>query len=248
MTMTLNDDRDLEFATKEDLEAIQKNPELQKVYNAMKAGVTKKFQEWSEKSKGSRALETRHQQLEDKLYEWQDWYAEAFPDGWEPSEGEITPNPNTKEGKRGKGDGGPTIQEVIDAINKGAAAFEKRLNSLAEQQGKLSNAFTLSLDLVEQKFAHPEMDIQKVLKTATEKGLGDLSAAYDTTYRDEIIGKQVEEKVATRIKEKEAEAKKTLETGSGTVPLTFTKPEQAPKSFTDATQQFLKERAVGETK
>ncbi len=238
-----DDDKELEFATKGDLEVIQKSPELQKVYNAMKAGVTKKFQDWSGKTKDFKALETRLQQLEDKLYEWQDWYAEAFPEGWNPKEEDITPNPNDK-GKQGKGGDGPTIAEVIEAINKGAAAFEKRLNSLAESQGKLSNAFTLSLDLVEQKFAHPEMDIQKVLKTATEKGLGDLGAAYDVTYRDELIGRQVEEKVATRMKEKEAEQKKTLETGSGSVPLTFEKPKEAPKSFTDATQQFLKERAT----
>ncbi|MBU2051530.1 MAG: hypothetical protein KKH61_21475 [Gammaproteobacteria bacterium] len=235
-----DEDKELEFASKEDLEAMQKDPTMQKYLNATKAGVTKKFQDWSAKYK---TLETRLQQLEDKLYEWQDWYAEAFPEGWNPKEDEVTPTP-TKESKREKGANGPTIQEVIEAINKGAAAFEKRLNSLAESQGKLSNAFTLSLDLVEQKFAHPEMDIQKVLKTATEKGMGDLGAAYDVTYRDELIGKQVEEKVATRLKEKEAEAKKTLETGSGSIPLTFEKPKEAPKSFTDATQQFLKERAT----
>lgn len=234
-------DEELEFATKEDLEEIQKNPALQKVYNAMKAGVTKKFQG---KSESTKTLETRLQQLEDKLYEWQDWYAEAFPDGWKASEEEETPIPTNEKGKRGKGgEDGPTLREVIEAVNKAGLAFEKRLNSLTEGQGKLSNAFTLSLDLIEQKFAHPEMDIQKVLKTATEKGYGDFGTAYDATYRDENIGKQVEEKVASRLKEEEAKRKDTLETGSGSVPLTFEKPKEAPKSFTDATSQFLKERA-----
>lgn len=240
----VTENEELEFATKEDLEAIQKSPELQKVYNAMKAGVTKKFQDWSGKTKDSKTLETRVQQLIDKVTEWEDWYAEAFPDGWKAGEEEETPNPNDK--KKGKGGDEPTIQDVIAAVNKAGATLTKRLEGLEGNQSKLSNAFTLSLDLIEQKFAHPEMDIQKVLKTATEKGFGDFGTAYDVTYKDELINKQVETKLAERLKEKEAEAKKTLETGSGTVPLTFEKPKEAPKSFTDATSQFLKERATGE--
>jgi hypothetical protein len=88
------------------------------------------------------------------------------------------------------------------------------------------------------------MDIMKVLQTAKEKGVGDLKTAYDLAYRDELLNKEVEERVKKTLEEKEAERRKTLETGSGTIPLTFERPKEVPKSFTEATQQFLKERAL----
>jgi hypothetical protein len=235
----MNDE--LEFATKEDLEAIEKSPELKKVYNAMKAGVTKKFQEWAEKRK---ELENTAKELENRIYEWEDWYASAFPEGWQSQEQLTQPTQPTQSSQLTQSRNEPTIAELIDAINKAGAVFERRLNDLASQQQRLSNAFTLSLDLIEQKFQNPQMDIVKVLETARDKGLGDLKTAYDIAYRDELLNKQVEERVKKALEEKEAERRKTLETGSGTVPLTLERPKEAPKSFTEATQQFLKERAV----
>jgi len=87
------------------------------------------------------------------------------------------------------------------------------------------------------------MDEQKVLDVALEKGYRNLDDAFNEAYREDILNKEVETRMGSRVEEEIAKRQTRVETGSGAQPLKFDLGKDAPKTWTDAGQQFLEERA-----
>ena len=233
---------DLEFASKEDLEAIKGDPRLSKIYQAMNAGVTKKFQGWSEERRTLQNqlsnLQQQVTELDSGLSEWENWFAdnkEALTKSLSGDRGRSGEDGRDRGKKREEPD--ERYNQLVEAFNRAGQAFEKRL-------GHLGRMLQLSMELGDLQRQNPTIDANKILDVALKKGYHRLSDAYkdEDAYGKEILDKEVETRLKPRLEEELLKHKTNVETGSGAVPMRFELPKEAPKSFTDAGQQFLAER------
>jgi len=241
---------DLEFATKEDLEVIEANPQLKKVHQAMLSGVNKKFQEWASDRKqlqqAVESLNSKVRELDGGLSEWEEWFTnnkDSLMNLGKPDDGNQPKNQRGGREREG-GDEGvleKRFNQLVQTFNQAGSRIEQRI-------GHMGKMLSLSMQLNDLYRKNPEMDGEKVLDTALKSGITDLSRAYQDTYHDDILNKQVEERLKPRIDEEMAKRTTQVETGSGAVPLTFETLKQSPKSWNEAGQQFLEERAKEEAK
>lgn len=245
---------ELEFASKEDLDLINANPQLKKVHTSMLAGVQKKLQSINEERKTLQTqidtLTNQVGELDEGLQEWEDWAAK--------NKGLITKLANASggdledgDGVKRKGKGGGTDDEkynrLIEEINRGA---QQMMNNFQSELGKRDRMLKLSMQLNTLARKHPEMDENKVLDIALKKGYLDLDKAYEDkeAYGEELFNKEVETRLKPRVEEEIAKRNTNIETGSGSQPINFELPKEMPKSFEDAGSRFLQERAKEETK
>lgn len=234
---------DLEFATKEDLEAIKADPRLSKLHQAMTAGVTKKFQSSAEERKQLQktieSLQSQVGELDGGLQEWENWFT-SNKDTLS-NLGRSDPDPN--KGRRvrsNEGDEGmyeKKFNQLVQAINQAGTQIDRKL-------GHMGKMLTLSMQLNDLYRKNPQMDGEKLLDAALKSGETDLNRAYDEVYRDDILNQHVEEKLKPRVEEEVQKRMTRVETGSAAVPVKFDVPKETPKSWTDAGEEFLKERAA----
>jgi hypothetical protein len=265
--MAQDDNRDdLEFATKEDLEEIAKNPALQKIYNAMKAGVTKKFQTFGEERRTLVDNLTRYQ---DTLQKWEEWRPiidsiiqdggldNSSRDDGRGGRDEDRGRGDDRDTRRGDGRGrrgrGGEDDSLIDTL-KGYVRredVEKVGRDMAGELASMRRMLDLSLQLDDIYRTHLDkrpgikFDRQKVLQTALERNYGNLEDAYTYAYRDDFIKEDVDTKVNARVEEELAKRRVPGETGGGTTPVSFKLPDSLPKSFSEATSQALTEHSAG---
>lgn len=233
---------DFEFATKEDLEIINANPQLQKVHKAMLGGVQKKFELFNTEKKNMQThLETLQAQvteLDGALGEWEDWAAQNkdLLTKMASDKADLTDKGRGKN-RKGDEDADDRYTKLVEAINQGARNFEERL----EHMGRMLKLSTQLNDLYRR---NKDLDANKVLDVALKKGYSDLNKAYedDEAYGQEILKGRVEEALKPRLEEELAKRTTNVETGSGAVPVSFELPKELPKSFTDAGDRFLAER------
>jgi hypothetical protein len=247
------DDKELEFASAEDLAVIKGDPRLSKYYNAVVAGVNKKFQSWSEEKKQLESqveiLTNQVGELDGGLLEWENWFTKNKPT----LEKALTPDSNqdeNREGKRGKkevnnrdSEDDPRYNEMREYVHRIATEAEKRLSHMS----KMLNYSIQVNDLLRK---NPQMDLDKVLDVAKKKGYQDLSKAYEDedAYGKELMDKRVEERLKPRLEEELTKRMTNVESGSGSMPVNFELPKELPKSFQDAGKQFLEERAKDSAK
>ena len=252
---------DEEFATKEDLELIKGNPELQRVYNAMKSGVTKKFQSFSEEKK---QLSDRLSTYETTINQWEQWrpILESYmsDDGQQNNHGrhveddDMDDNRGRSRSRRrqssndGDDDDARGVNKVIDTLK---SEFTKEFSTLKSELGTHRRMYDLYLQLDDIRRAHAtkypdvKFDTDKVLATALERGYNNLGDAYDNIYRGDFIKHDVESQVKQRLEEEIAKNRTQGETGSGAQPLSFKLPDDRPKSFSEASQAVLSEMKAG---
>ena len=246
------DENDTEFATKEDLDAINANPELKKVYDAMNAGVTKKFQSYSQ---SLREREDALKSMEEINRQWEEWrpiidsYIEN-PTFAQNNEGDDDENRGNRNGNRG-GNKKRNIDSFDESRFVSRDEVGKTAQELRSELGTTRRMFELSLELDDLRREHAvkyptiKFDTNKVLATAMEKGYTKLEDAYQSIYRDDFIKSEVESKVSERVKEIEASHRSPGETGSGSMPTFMKPPTNVPKSFSDATKSVLDEIKAG---
>jgi hypothetical protein len=234
-----------EFASKEDLEIINANPQLLKTHKAMLAGVQKKLEGFNTEKKQMQAqlekLTAQVTELDSGLTEWETWAStnkglieKVTSAGSKGGEG------SGEEGGKGGKKGGETdtrMEELIQAINRGASQYEERL-------GKLDRMLKLSMQMNELYRKNPKVDMDKVLDVALKKGHNDLTKAYEDkeAYGEEIFSQEVETRLKPRLEEELAKRNTNVESGSGSIPVTFEMPKELPKSFEDAGARFLQDR------
>jgi len=252
-----DDDKDLEFASKEDLEEIAKNPALQKIYNAMKAGVTKKFQSWSGERK---QLTDTLGNYEGILKQWEEWrpvvdsmIAEqnAAANRGDDDEGDDDYRDwqSEKRGRQRERRREPVIDTTRQYLTRDEAT--RYVGDVGKELATMRRMFDLSLQLDDLRRAHAEkypdvkFDTQKVLGLALDRGYQDLRDAYSAAYRDDFIKKDVDTQVATRLEEEKAKLRVPGETGSGAMPMHYKLPDETPKNFSDASRAVLEEIKAG---
>ena len=234
---------DLEFATKEDLEAIKADPRLLKLHQAMTSGVTKKFQGFADEkkqfAKTMEALQAQVAELDGSLQEWENWYITNQKVLSNPGKGNDDPNP--KKGKDNVMDGDEKMwekkfEQLITAVNQAGGQFERKLTHM----GKM---LSLSMQMNDLYRKNPKMDGDKVLDAALQSGSQNLNDVYNEVYHDDILNQQVEERLTPRLEEEITKRMTKVESGSGATPMKFEIPKETPKTWTDAGQEFLVERA-----
>jgi hypothetical protein len=236
----------LDNITKEELEQVQKDPILSKIYKSMEAGLTKKFQDLSTTQK---EMESKLTKLEADLKEsngyvdrWEDWYYRniSIPDinvGASGDEG----NSGATSGKRTKSKQSSDEIGVADLVS----GLQQLADAFNRARSKYDNMFDLVLQLNDMYRTHPDMDAKKVLSLAAEKGYSNLSDAYDSAYRDTIIKTEAEKIADERLKAERAKASTVVEPGSNSYPSHLQVPKDAPKTFSEGTRQFLDELKSG---
>jgi hypothetical protein len=236
---------ELEFATKEDLEVIKADPRLSKYYQAVQAGVTKKFQSFAEERKSLQetieTLKSQNAEFDGRLVEWENWFTQNKP----LIEKVVKMGEGNLEGDdRGKGKGGKMREEVDERYEKLIETINKAGEQIEQRFSHMNRVLGLSMQLNDLYRRNPKMDGNKVLDIAIKKGYSDLDKAYqdDDAYGQEILEGKVQEKLGPRVEEELAKRRTNVETGSGSVPINFELPKEMPKSFTDAGSQFLEER------
>lgn len=255
--MPVTDNEELEFASKEDLEKINASPELQRIYNAMKAGVTKKFQGWSGEKK---TLNESLASMTQVLNEWEQWRpiietydpeASAFPGA-----GDDDPNVGDRDGNRNRRSARSERNvtdngEFIRTFKTFQGEVTKAGGQLANQVSTLQRQLEIYMQLDglrrEHSVKYPDIpfDDQKVLGAALERNYSNLEDAYASVYREDFVKKDVEKQVTTRIEEEKARLRVPGETGSGNMPTHFKLPEATPKGFSDASRAVLDEIKAG---
>ena len=235
-------DEELEFATKEDLEVIKKNPELSKVHAAMLAGVNKKFSSWAdEKKELQKSVETLQSQvaeLDGGLLEWENWFTTNKPKLEKALAGGNQREEREERRGRDKMESDPRYDKLAGELGRLNQQWERRIQHMNRMLG-------LSMQLNDLYRENPKLDGNKVLDIALKKGYTNLMDAYrdDDAYGKEILSGKVEEALKPRLEEELAKHRTNVETGSGSVPSSFELPKEMPKSFSDAGKQFLEERA-----
>ncbi len=240
---------DLEFASKEDLEAIGADPRLSKLHTSMKAGVTKKFQTFSETLKQLQAenvgLKQQVEELDSGLGEWEQWseankptllaFVEAQKKG-----GEV----------REKGGGREVDKGIESRIGRMEQTFNQERTAFKKEIGNLGRMLDFSLQLGELHRQYPNMDAKKVLEVMKNKGHRNLLDAYkdDDAYGKELFDGEVEKRLKPRLEEELTKRNTKIESGSPSFPIKFELPKDRPTSMLDAGKEFLEEKSKAENK
>lgn len=244
-------DEELEFASKEDLELIKKTPELQRIYNAMQAGVTKKFQSFSEERRqlqeSVKNLQDQYQSLDGDLLKWETWFTDNKPRIEAAFKEPTNDDEDNQQLRRGKGRQRENNEPAPDErYEKLVAALNQAYSQTQSDIKRMGKMLSFSLQLNDLYRQNPQMDGNKVLDIALKKGYDDLSRAYsdDEAYGKEIMDKKVNEALEPRLKEELAKRTTRVESGSGAVPISFEFPKEfdAKKGFTKLGEEFLAER------
>lgn len=231
--------------TKEDMDFVTTDPRLGKIYKQMQAGFTQKTQELAEgRRESENQLASLQQEVtarDEALQEWEDWFAKADEGGLfntqatnqQPTQttnkGDNMPNQQRE----------PTIQDLVAFINKLNQALLNAQDQIEKRFTSINKMFDYSLQLGDLKAKYPDIDAKKVLETALAKGVANLEDAYDATYRDDIIKRQVEEQLTPRLEQEMAKRSTSVETGSGTQTSQFKRPEKVAKTFAEGSRQIL---------
>lgn len=239
---------DVGFSSKDDLEKIKASPELLRYLNATQAGVTKKFQSWSDEKRQLdqklSSLVNELQRYDQALGEWEQWAQEnkdflSTYETWEPTQKGQKRSQSRSQGP-----------EEDDRIIKLTESFEKAQQAFDKKIAQTEKTLHLYMQLSDLQRKHQDLDVNKVLDVAVKKGYTDLKKAYEDedAYGKELFEKRANEIADTKVKDELAKRATNVETGSGSMPLSFELPKELPKSMEDAGQQFLKERQTESAK
>lgn len=242
-------------------------PELLPLYKSMQADYTRKTQEAKAKmEEAERRVQEMEQQLqeitqnitqindyvaalEDANKKWEEWYERHKLEDEQLLKGTQQQQQLTKqEVEVLSTDKSKLSEEALKQldeyfINKYGKTFEQLadgLNKVSKQLG-----FKLQLDEVVRKYSKdiPDIDVQRVLKTAVETGTLDAKEAFERAYSNELLELEVKKRVEQRLKEiEEANRTKVLEGSSANIGQHIYVPRtEGPRTYEEATQSILQE-------
>jgi len=243
-------DDPLDFATKEDLDAIMADERLKRYYNAVKAGVTKKFQSWSQREK---ELASQLESLTQALDQWEQWRPIIEHIATNPDILTQLQDPNSAPSTYREAESGrrrrSSEEAYLQHLQQLAAAMEEAKSQYDQKIASLERALDLSLQLSDLQRTNPNIDARRVLNRALKEGLSDLHRAYNLEYQDDIVNRKVEETLKAKEEELKAKYQTPKEVGSPSIPTQFELPkkteELATTSWSDVTKSVLSDLKEG---
>ncbi len=234
--------------------------ELQKIAKSMQGDYTRKTQALADQRKtledqlknieGERStfadqLKTMGQ-LEQEVKQWRDWHeslTDTDNDNQDPLLDKIDSNDPTNSDKGDTQNAAllETIKSLdakIEALNSG---IEDTRKSVTDTRNSTTQMFKYMSEMQDIVKADADVDQEALLKHALDKGQTDLQVAYDDLYRDKIIQTKVDELLKLRLEEERTKGPSSSTVGKQVI----VKPHKdVPKTFTDAAQSVLDERAA----
>jgi hypothetical protein len=240
---------DLEFLTKEEIDEIDKDPRLKKLRASMTTGVQKKFQGYNTTTK---QLQQQLTDLSGALDEWEQYGKVVDPiyrkslesSGGEEEEEQVVQRKVKNKDQADAAEWKKAHTELTKQFNEAATFFKSEM-------GKMGQMVKLTMQSVKILKDHPDADLGKLLDHALKSGKADLEDAYTGAYHKEIVDKEVNTQVESRLKEELAKKKTKVESGSGETETHFEIPKlsekdgkvDGSKNWGDLSHDFLKERA-----
>ena len=242
------------------------DPELQGIYKSMQADYTRKTQQIAEMKKDFDKKGTEFEgklknlgALEQEVNQWRNWYAylqeSGNPDNQDPGvqdpNGNLNPNNDLDDNfllNSLNGDGNPqnaqdprvqALQDEITSLKENIMSLSEAIKGSEDQTQRLFNYHSQLTDL---KSKHDDLDQRALLDHALKNGFTDLNKAYEDLYHEDIFNAAVEARVNEELN------KTRVSNLIGNSRRLIVKPSKdTPKTFTEATEQILQERAAGGT-
>jgi hypothetical protein len=176
-------------------------PIYDKLNQQLRAAWLKKTSELAEVKKGFTSeqakIKAELDEAQQTLTAWNDWYQR---------EGQyLTPRQQAQAmAEEGLENPNALLQEIAtlrQEFSQAADRYNQVIAKLQQDNASMQQAFGLHNQLVNLQIKHPDMDTNRLLETAKERGIKDLDLAYQLAYGDEIRNKSVEEEVTKRVTE-----------------------------------------------
>jgi len=224
--------------------------ELKEVYKSMQADYTRKTQAIADEQKQFQEERTGFEEklkefgaVENEVQQWRQWYAnlETTIDDddtkvdLENLNLNSTDDLNDDPTKHALSEVQKILDEKFSTYDQRFSTLEQSLKDTSDQTGRM---FSYNAQLNELSSEFPSLNRKELLDYALENGQTDLRKAYEDLHRDEIINAEVEK----RLKLKEAEDRTAGITGTGKQVI-LKSGDGVPKSFAEASEQVLKQRA-----
>jgi len=212
----------------------------EKLHNRMRQAYLKKTSSLAEERKKLESemeqLQRQYQEAVQNLQQWNLW--------WQ-SEGQFLTGRERQESAEDYGvEADPrTYSKEIEALRRefmlAKQQYDNVIRELSSKASTLEGALRLQHELFNLRLQHPDMDIDRVLNTAKERGITDLELAYRLAYDDELRQKAVDEEVSKRL-EDELSRRKSEQAVVETTPATrrYAPPEK-PATYSQASEGLL---------
>lgn len=232
-------------------------PELKQIYKGMQGDYTRKTQDLASRKT---EFETKETGFEDKLKEfgavekevkdWRDWYAsleENPDDGTKAKTATTTTTPDTTTPDYLDEPGAEKFKKYVDDLTSKQETeltgmkteLEKLQATLKDNTDQTSRMFSYHAQLNDLAGKYPDLDKQALLDHALKEGQMDLTKAYKDLHQDELIAEQVKKGVEEELKKQRTQGIR------GPGQQIIVKPgKDTPKSFEEATQSIIDERAA----
>lgn len=252
--------------TKEELDLIQADPRLSKIYKSMEAGLTKKFQSLADERRtfGSQldTLKGALQERESTIGQWNTWFKTNFPEGL-PEDINFEEAITMWQEGRGNGDGvrvrgkgvrrGKGDEITLDDIAQGLVTLQK---AMIQERDTLSKGFMdhvgKQFDIYGQLFglsrkygSNPKYNESDLIKYAVENKITDLEKAYGMRFQDDILKSRIDEGVKTQLESEKAKASTNVTTGSEPATQLFKKPDSPAKGWGEVREAVGKDISSG---
>jgi len=235
-------------------------PELKTLYKSMQADYTRKTQDiaartkeyadreavWEEKVKAYGAAEQ-------ELQQWRDWYQSLQDEGGTATDTTTSDSTQTLQAQDSTLDttylNEPENAELRKYLTELQSTHASELTAMREELKSVQEALRSTTDQTSRMFnyhaqlnelgeKYPKLNKQELLDHALKNGQPDLERAYKDLHQDELIDAEVEKRLEARINE--ARTKGIRGPGQKVI---FQTPKNTPKTFGQATESILDERA-----
>lgn len=152
-------------------------------------------------------LQAQYTEAQQQLHSVQQWWTALTPEQ-QNYYNTLTPGQQTQVLERQGLEDPNTLNSELSQLRQQFQGGLQQLNAmrgelgqLAQRNQTLENALRLQHSLFDLRLKHPDMDPQRVLETAKERGLTDMELSYRLAYDDELRAKAVDSEVTKRMDE-----------------------------------------------
>ena len=219
--------------------------DMKKIYKNLQADYTRKTQELAEQRKG---LEAKEQQwmgqlknsgaMEQEVKQWREWFKSIEAQAGDDKNGKgkkKEPDPDLEALKEH-----PEVAKLVESLEGKIGSLQTQLQSFdaafKDQGDRVHRMFSLQSQLNDLMRKDPGLEKDKLLKFAADNRLPDLDKAYKEMYHDKLIDEEVNKRLAAKLAERHTD-------GIGSGGHVLRRGESTPKTFAEATDQILKQKA-----
>jgi len=226
--------------------------ELKSLYKSMQADYTRKTQDLSSRRKEYDEREKQWQEqlktygaVEQEVEQWRNWYKslEEQADDQQPTPKQeqladvnYLDEPDSDGLKKYLTEMQDKYSTTVSSLREEIASLKA---SLSDTTNRTSRMFNYHAQLNELGQKYKDLNKQELLEYALKTGQPDLDKAYKDLHQDDFIEQEVERRLAD--KEKELRTRGIRGPGQQVI---LKRSESSPKSFTEASEQVLRERAA----